>query len=121
MRIFKYVLLIAVFLILSVPQLLSFAPRNKSFGFGIMVGEPTALTIKIWTSKENALVFSLGNSYFGSLRIGADYLWHFNSFNSNIVNLYAGPGVAVGIGESGGWCERKEEVTPPPILNSNNF
>ncbi len=103
MRKFKYVLLIAVFLVLSVPQLKSFAPRNKSFGFGIMVGEPTALTIKIWTSKENALVFSLGNSYFGSLRIGADYLWHFNSFNSNIVNLYAGPGVAIGIGESGGW------------------
>lgn len=103
MIIFRYALLILIVLLISAPGLLSYSPKNKTFGFGIMVGEPTGLTIKLWTERDKAIAISLGNSYLGSLRIGADYLWHFNAFNSNIVNLYAGPGLAVGFGESGGW------------------
>ena len=82
-------------------------PRNKDFGFGIILGDPTGLTAKIWMNNENALALSLGNSYFGSFRITGDYLWHFSSFNTPVVKLYAGPGIAIGVGEGGGWIYRK--------------
>jgi hypothetical protein len=85
----------------------AFSPQNKTFGFGIQVGEPTALTGKFWLQKDQAIAFSVGNSYLGSLRFGGDYLFHFNAFNSNVVNLYAGPGIAFGTGKSGGWWYKK--------------
>ncbi len=100
-------LLILIIILMSAPALKSFAPMGRSFGLGIMLGEPSGLTAKIWTQKNNAWTISVGNSYMGNLRVGVDYLFHFNSFNSNIVNLYAGPGVAVGFGESGGWLYSK--------------
>jgi len=98
-------ILIMSFLIL-VQESMAFAPKGKDFGIGFMAGEPTGLTAKIWTTQDNALAFSVGTSYLGSLRIGMDYLWHFNAFNSQLVNMYAGPGVAVGFGKSGGWVYR---------------
>lgn len=84
------------------------SPKGKDFGFGIILGEPTGVTLKYWTQRENAFVFDLGKSYFGSPRIGVDYLWHFNAFESNIANLYAGPGGALGFGHGNGfWYEDK--------------
>lgn len=83
--------------------------RGKNFGFGIILGEPTGATLKYWTSRDNALAFSIGGSYFGSPRIGADYLWHFDAFRSRIVELYAGPGAAIGIGEGGGGWYKGEK------------
>ncbi len=74
-------------------------PGGKSFGFGIMFGDPTGGTLKFWTSRENAFVVDVGSSYFGGLRFNGDYLWHFDAFNSHVVKLYAGPGVVVGVGE----------------------
>ncbi|MEO8398816.1 MAG: hypothetical protein ABI550_03265 [Ignavibacteriaceae bacterium] len=79
------------------------SPNGKKFGFGIIVGDPTGLSLKVWTRNTNAFAFSLGNSYFGKLRIGGDYLWHFNAFDSHIANLYAGPGGVIGIGEGNGF------------------
>jgi hypothetical protein len=69
-----------------------YSPQDKKFGFGIMLGDPTGGSAKLMLSRENALAFSLGASYFGSPRIGVDYLWHFNAFETDIANLYAGPG-----------------------------
>lgn len=77
--------------------------KNKEFGIGIMLGEPTGLTAKLWFEKDQALAISVGNSYLGSLRVGADYLFHFDAFKSRIVNMYAGPGIAAGFGHNGGW------------------
>lgn len=74
-------------------------PGGKTFGFGIMFGDPTGGTLKFWTNRENAFVVDVGNSYFGGIRINGDYLWHFDAFNSQVVKLYAGPGLVVGIGE----------------------
>lgn len=74
-------------------------PNGNSFGFGIILGEPLGGTAKIWTANDQAVAASIGgNSYFGSLRIGADYLWHFDVFHSQIVKMYAGPGLVVGFG-----------------------
>jgi len=74
-------------------------PKGKRLGFGINIGEPLGLTVKIWTNNQNAFTGYVGGSYFGSPRIGVDYVWHFNAFNSNIVELYAGPGVHLGLSE----------------------
>lgn len=100
---YKNALLVLIILLTAAPVLKAYAPMGKDFGFGIMLGEPTGLTAKLWTQKDMAFAFSIGSSYLGKLRIGADYLWHFNAFNSTVVNMYAGPGLAIGIGESGGW------------------
>jgi len=83
-------------------------PRGKDFGFGIILGEPLGLTAKYWTSNENALVFDIGASYFGAPRVQVDYLWHMNVFKSQIVKLYAGPGLGFGFGPEGyGWYYKK--------------
>jgi hypothetical protein len=73
-------------------------PKGKDFGFGLVLGDPTGLTAKLWTNKENAFAFSLGRSYFGSPRIQVDYLWHFDAFQSSVVKMYAGPGLGLGFG-----------------------
>jgi hypothetical protein len=79
------------------------SPEGKNFGFGLILGEPTGLTLKYWTQRNNAFVFDIGASYFGSPRISADYLWHFDAFRSNIAKLYAGFGGVVGIGRGNGF------------------
>lgn len=108
----KKVLFLAVALcalvVISFSQASAQGPRGKEFGFGLVLGEPTGLTIKYWLNKENALTASLGASYFGAPRIGVDYLWHFDVFKSNIVKMYAGPGLVLGIGEGRGfWYKEK--------------
>lgn len=71
--------------------------QDHGFGLGIMVGEPTGLSAKLWTSPVNAFDFGLGvglggdrikyegdynNS--GRLHFHMDYLWHsFNAISSN--------------------------------------
>lgn len=109
MKTFKYALLLIMSFLILTPESNAFSPKGRNFGIGVIVGEPTGLTAKIWTQKDIALALSIGNSYLGSLRIGMDYLWHFNAFNSSAVNLYAGPGVAVGIGESSGWWYKDKD------------
>ncbi len=87
-----------------------YAPKGNTFGFGIVLGDPTGGTIKLWLNRENALAFSLGASFFGSPRIGVDYLWHFEAFESDIVNLYAGPGGVIGFGEGDGFWYRNKFI-----------
>ena len=73
------------------------AAQDRTFGLGIILGEPTGLSAKLWTSQTNAFDFGLGWSE-GSDRIGnyngyydggsrvhfhMDYLWHaFNAISS---------------------------------------
>lgn len=96
----KKIFLLITFLTVSISAQSS---GGKEFGFGIVLGEPTGVTAKLWTQPGNAFVFVLGASYFGSPRIGVDYLWHFDAFHSDIAKLYAGPGAVLGIGEASGF------------------
>ena len=99
---------LTVLLIFSFSSIYAQSPRGKHIGFGLMFGEPTGGTLKIMSNNTNAFVIDVGSSYFGSPRINADYIWQFNAFNSDIANLYAGPGVAIGIGEGSGiWYKEK--------------
>ncbi|HEX3072364.1 MAG TPA: hypothetical protein VHP30_02005 [Ignavibacteriales bacterium] len=77
-------------------------PQGKKLGFGIILGDPTGGTLKYWMNNQNSLNFSIGASYFGSPRVGADYVWHFNAFDTRFIRLYAGPGVVLGFGEGDG-------------------
>ncbi len=91
----KFIILI-IFLTYSA---ISSPPSGKEFGFGIQVGEPTALTAKYWVSNTNAFQFSLGSGSYAGLRITGDYLWEFDAFNHSQFKLYAGPGIVIGFGK----------------------
>lgn len=108
-RILKNASLIFFMLLIVSTQLSAQGPGKKEFGFGIVLGEPTGLTMKYWLSGKNALDVSLGGSYFGSPRIGVDYVWHFDAFHTSYLLLYAGPGVALGIGEGKNYLYKVEK------------
>jgi hypothetical protein len=88
--------------------------QDRSFGLGVIVGEPTGLSAKLWTSSATAFDFGLGWSVGGD-RIGKydgyynggsrvhfhmDYLWHsFSAFNSTErIPLYYGIGGRINTG-----------------------
>jgi len=98
-------LLVALMLVslLTVPSHAQ-GPQGKSFGLGFSLGHPTALSLRFWSSRENSWVAAVGSSYLGNPHVHGDYLWHFNdAFNSRIVTMYAGVGVALGFGDKDGW------------------
>ena len=45
------------------------AAQERDLGLGVIIGEPTGISAKLWTSPVNALDFGLGWSYGGD-RIG---------------------------------------------------
>lgn len=63
--------------------------QDKGFGIGLIAGEPTGLSAKLWTTNDNAFDFGLGFSVGGDrinykgyyngdrrLHFHMDYLWH---------------------------------------------
>lgn len=109
----KSIVLIAAFLLLLnlKPAYAQSSPNGKQLGFGIVFGEPFGATLKYWTHDDNAYAVELGSSYFGSPRLGVDYLWHFNAFDTKNANLYAGPGAALGFGNGSGlWNKNIEKL-----------
>jgi hypothetical protein len=62
--------------------------QSRNFGLGIIIGEPSGLSAKLWTSNVNAFDFGLGwsiagdgrynGAYTGRSRVHMhmDYLWH---------------------------------------------
>ena len=57
--------------------------QERSLGLGVMIGEPTGFSAKLWTSNYTAYDFGLGWSVIGNrndsdnrIQIHADYLWH---------------------------------------------
>lgn len=72
------------------------AAQTKGFGLGILVGEPTAVSAKYWTSGSTAFDFGIGYSFEKSsyLNIHADYLFHVKNIfeTAENISLYYGPG-----------------------------
>ena len=82
--------------------------QDRNFGLGVILGEPTGISAKLWTSQVNALDFGLGwsvggdrigrynGSYDGGSRVHfhMDYLWHsFDVIHSaERLQLYYGVG-----------------------------
>ncbi len=85
--------------------------QSKKFGLGFIIGEPTGLSAKLWTSKSNAIDFGLGWSVKGyrfyaydpgyyevsHTHFHMDYLWHsFNALgNTGEFPLYYGVGGSI--------------------------
>ncbi len=57
---------------------LSLVGQDKNFGLGIILGEPTGISAKLWTSGVNAFDFGAAWSFRGEghLLLQADYVWH---------------------------------------------
>ncbi|MEJ2194446.1 MAG: hypothetical protein P8X73_06240 [Ignavibacteriaceae bacterium] len=79
--------------------------QQNGFGLGIILGEPTGLSAKFWTSTETAIDFGLGYSFTTSNSIidfYGDYVFH----NSNMLKaeekftVYYGPGASLRINEN---------------------
>lgn len=57
--------------------------QERNFGLGLIIGEPTGISAKLWTSNINALDFGLGWTTFDNrnnpgnrVHFHMDYLWH---------------------------------------------
>ena len=74
--------------------------QDKGFGLGILLGEPSGLSGKMWVSQVNAidagLAWSFKNS--GFLHIHADYLWHFPDVISSSERLVISAGLGGRLG-----------------------
>lgn len=84
-------------------------PQPKSFGFGLILGDPTGLTLKGSLGGNNSWDAAIGSSWFGSIRIHGDYLWAADVFNSRKAGLYFGLGGVIGFGNGGGGVLYKGE------------
>ncbi len=73
--------------------------QSSGFGLGIVLGEPTGLSLKSWVSGDRALAFGLawgGLGHGGYIHLHGDYLFH----NFSVINvskgrmaLHYGPGL----------------------------
>ena len=55
--------------------------QDKDLGVGAILGEPSGLSIKYWTSESNAIDFAVGYSFMSlgsGLGLHIDYLYHVN-------------------------------------------
>ncbi len=75
--------------------------QSRKFGVGIVVGAPTGLSLKYWSSSREAIQGYVGGG-FGGVTLGADYLFHSNAFNNADLPFYYGPGAFVGAAGVGG-------------------
>ncbi|MCW8816437.1 MAG: hypothetical protein OQK52_01020 [Ignavibacteriaceae bacterium] len=69
---------------------------QKDFGIGIIAGDPTGLSAKLYTGSNNAFDFAAAWSFKGSghLLLQADYVWHssLSRTSSGMFALYYGIG-----------------------------
>jgi hypothetical protein len=105
----KHLLLTLVFL-LSINLSTAQSPKGKSTGVGVVLGDPTGATLKYWTGNMEAYNFYIGNSYFGELTVGVDYMQHYNAFNSSVFNVHLAGGVVAGLGNgNSGWIRKGKD------------
>lgn len=73
-------------------------PVDKgTLGVGIILGEPTGLTAKLYLKDDQAIQATAGSAFIGGgLQLTADYLFHpfiLQSSESMVLPFYVGPGV----------------------------
>jgi hypothetical protein len=89
--------LAGIFFTLIILSQFNMNAQDKNFGLGIILGEPTGVSAKLWTSNENALDFAAAWSFQGDghLLLQADYVWHMFrliSVSSGKLPFYVGIG-----------------------------
>lgn len=89
--------LIAVIFICIIFSTGSSFSQSRAFGIGFIVGSPTGLSAKYWTSGINAFDFGLGYSFEkrDNLYIHSDYLFHIHGAlnTAEKISIYYGPGI----------------------------
>lgn len=78
----------------------SFEAQDRNFGLGVIIGNPTGISGKLWVNEVNAVDFGLGYSFFGKndfLSLHADYLYHDNELikTEYTTPVYYGFGVRI--------------------------
>ena len=70
-----------------------------TFGLGIILGEPTGVSAKLYLSDDRAIQAAAGSAFLGGgLELDADYLLHpyiLQTRDSFVLPVYVGPGVRV--------------------------
>lgn len=79
--------------------------QDKGFGLGVILGEPTGISFKGWTSENNAIDGGVAWSFTHrttALHLHADYLWHlFDVIKSEEnIPMYYGVGGRVKLGNN---------------------
>jgi len=84
---------------------------KSDVGFGLMFGDPTAVTVKSRTGGTNDLIFNLGfKSHYGEFRFDGIYTFNFpNVINHRNFSLYAGLGAVIGVGDGDGFFHGKHK------------
>ncbi|MBK7631541.1 MAG: outer membrane beta-barrel protein [Ignavibacteriales bacterium] len=79
--------------------------QSNGFGLGIILGEPTGISVKYWTTSSTAFDFGLGYSLKKNsrLHLHADYLFHVKNLAHTTENIsfYYGPGARLRVVENG--------------------
>ena len=76
------------------------AGRDKgTFGLGLILGEPTGLSAKLYLKDDQAIQGAVGFAFVGGgLHVHADYVWHPYILQDRelfVLPVYIGPGVRV--------------------------
>lgn len=71
-----------------------------SFGFGLVIGEPTGLAWKYKINHLNAVDGAIGFSPFDRFRLHVDYLWQSHPFQEEHLAVHYGLGPVIGFGET---------------------
>lgn len=74
--------------------------QKGDFGLGVILGNPTSLSLKYWTGQVTAIDASLGYRYGSSndLYLNTDFLFHLWTFQKDegLIKLYFGAGAGLG-------------------------
>lgn len=95
---FSGLLMVTVVCLMFTANTASAQNTDGKLGIGLMIGEPTGISVKYWQSQRNAidggLAWSLGK--YDALHLHADYLWHnysvFEDVDEGALPLYYGVG-----------------------------
>jgi hypothetical protein len=72
------------------------AVEKGSLGVGLIIGEPTGISAKLYLDDDNAVQAAAGSAFVGGgLQVHADYLWHpwiLEERDSFTLPAYVGPG-----------------------------
>ena len=87
--------------------------QRSGFGAGLIIGEPTGISVKGWVAGDRAidaaLAWNLG--YGGAFRVHADYLFHkydLINVSKGALPLYYGPGLRMRFWNNGRYWHRGE-------------
>lgn len=74
--------------------------QKGDFGMGLILGNPTSLSVKWWTGNVTAIDASIGYRYSGAnhLYLNTDFLFHLWAFQKDegIIKIYFGGGAGLG-------------------------